>query len=284
VHQHRGVRVQPAHPVQREALELLVHDAGAVPEQHVGAGHALHIAAQMLVRRPEDLLALCVQVLDDGQRDAGGDDPVERALTSARGVGVDDDGAVRVRVAEGAEGVRRAALVQRAGGAQVRHQHALFGVEDLCRLAHEAHAADHQGGGIARCRSGPSPGVGDVAAGLLGQGLEVAVDIVVGHQHGVLLDQQRLDALFQRGLGGVASAGHCGCFGTWIGRGPACRLLRCSWSSPTPMRRNAGWPFRPAGHFRVTSGRSRGRARSGGRRGRAMVAASAQLAGLLDLL
>jgi hypothetical protein len=40
-----------------------MHQAGALPQQHVGAGLLLDVAAQMLVRRPQDLLALRMQVL-----------------------------------------------------------------------------------------------------------------------------------------------------------------------------------------------------------------------------
>jgi hypothetical protein len=54
-----GVR---ALQLQLQALELVVHDAGAVPQQHVGAGLLLDVAAQMAVRRPQDLLPALVQV------------------------------------------------------------------------------------------------------------------------------------------------------------------------------------------------------------------------------
>ena len=43
--------------LELDALELVVHDAGAVPHQHVGAGLLLDVAAQVAVGRPQDLLA-----------------------------------------------------------------------------------------------------------------------------------------------------------------------------------------------------------------------------------
>ena len=51
-----------AQQVQLQALELVVHDAGAVPQQHVGAGLLLDVAAQVAVGRPQDLPALVRQV------------------------------------------------------------------------------------------------------------------------------------------------------------------------------------------------------------------------------
>jgi hypothetical protein len=51
-----------AQQFQLQALELVVHDAGAVPHQHVGAGLLLDVAAQVAVGCPQDLLALGLQV------------------------------------------------------------------------------------------------------------------------------------------------------------------------------------------------------------------------------
>ena len=58
VHQHQRARVLAAQQLELEALELVVHDAVAVPQQHVGAGLLLDVAAQVAVGRPQDLLAL----------------------------------------------------------------------------------------------------------------------------------------------------------------------------------------------------------------------------------
>jgi hypothetical protein len=68
VHQHQRIGVLAAEQVQLQPLEFVVHDAGAVPQQHVGAGLVLDVAAQVAVGRPQHLLALRMQVADDGQR------------------------------------------------------------------------------------------------------------------------------------------------------------------------------------------------------------------------
>jgi hypothetical protein len=81
----------------------------------------------------------------------------------------------------------RAAQVERAGGLQGRHQHALFRGEDFRRLAHEAHTGhDHRVGRVVLAEAGHFQRVGHAAAGFLGQGLDHRVAIVMGDQHGIL--------------------------------------------------------------------------------------------------
>jgi hypothetical protein len=58
MHQHRRLGVLFLEAQQGVGAEGLVHDAGAGPDQHVGAGFLLDVAAQVAVRGPEDLLAL----------------------------------------------------------------------------------------------------------------------------------------------------------------------------------------------------------------------------------
>ena len=58
MHQHRGGRMLGAQLLQRLGLERFMHDAGALPQQHVGAADALHVIAQMAIRRPQQLVAL----------------------------------------------------------------------------------------------------------------------------------------------------------------------------------------------------------------------------------
>src|SRR5690606_32479103 len=147
VHQDGGVGVEGLQLLEAAELELLVDDTAAVPQQHIGAGLLLHIAAQVLVGGPEDLLPPAIQVVDDIEGDAGGDHPVGPGLHRRRGVGVDHHGAVGVLVAEGGEFLGGAADVQGAGGLEGGHQHALFGGEDLGGLAHELDAAHQQGRG-----------------------------------------------------------------------------------------------------------------------------------------
>ena len=46
-------------------LEFVMHHAAALPEQHVGPGFALDMAAQVTIGRPEDSFAACMQGCDD---------------------------------------------------------------------------------------------------------------------------------------------------------------------------------------------------------------------------
>ncbi len=57
MHQNGRLRIERLHAPQRLSLELVMDNAGALPTQHVGAGLLLHVAAEMAIRRPDDLLA-----------------------------------------------------------------------------------------------------------------------------------------------------------------------------------------------------------------------------------
>jgi hypothetical protein len=162
--------------------------------------------------------ALGVQVGHDLQRAGAGHHPVGACLHGGAGVGVDDDLAVRVGVAEGREVVGRAAQVQRAGRVQVGHQHALLGAQDLGGLAHEAHAGhDQRLRRVVTAEAGHLQRVRDDAAGGQRQVLQRAVDVVVGDEDGVVLLEQRRGALGHRvALGGRQWRG---CLGPGMGRG-----------------------------------------------------------------
>ncbi|MNG97804.1 hypothetical protein D3C79_569270 [compost metagenome] len=162
-------------------------DAGAIPEQHVSAGLFLDIAAQVLVRPPDDGFAVVHQALDDFQRAAGGHHPVGTGFDRRRGIGIDHHGALRVLVAKRRKLFDRATQVKRTGRFQGRHQHALFRGEDFCRLAHEAHPGDnHRAGFVLVAEAGHFQRVGHAAAGFLGQRLDHRVTVVMGNQHRVL--------------------------------------------------------------------------------------------------
>ena len=121
-----ALRMLLAQQLELEALELVVHDAGAVPHQHVGAGLLAGCSGRGGGRAPTgSSRPASLQVLDDGQRAGAGHHPVGARLHRGAGVGIDDDRAVGVRVAERGELVGRAAEVERAGGVEVGHQHAL---------------------------------------------------------------------------------------------------------------------------------------------------------------
>ena len=198
VHQNHRVGVVLAQQLQLESLELVVHDAGGIPQQHVGAGGLLDVAAQMLVRCPQDLLALGVQVRDDGRRTRAGDHPIGARLHRRAGVGIHHNLAIRVRVAELGKVLGRAAEVERAGGVEVWHQHTLAWRKDLGGLAHEAHAGHDQCvRPMVATEARHLQRVGHAAAGLLREVLQVAVDVVVGHHHGVARLQLARDGVFQ---------------------------------------------------------------------------------------
>jgi len=97
---------------QSIGLELFMHHAGAIPDQHVGAGDALDVVAEMAVRREQDFPALGVQVGHHVLGDTGSDHPVGARFHGGRGIGVDHDLAVRVLVAELGKFVHRAADIQ----------------------------------------------------------------------------------------------------------------------------------------------------------------------------
>ena len=187
VHQDRSIRVQRLHVFELLGLELFMDDAGTIPEQHVGAGLALDVGTQVLVRAPDDGLAVVHQAFDDLQCATGGHHPVRPRLDRCRGVGIDHHGAFRVLVAERRKLVDRATQVQRAGRFQGRHQHAFFRVEDLRGLPHELHAGYHHGlGRVGVTEPGHFQGIGNTAPGFFGQGLNDRVAIEVGNQHRVL--------------------------------------------------------------------------------------------------
>jgi len=67
-HSTLGARVAGFHGGQFQGLELIVNQAGTLPQQHVGTRLVLDVAAQVAVGCPQDLLPLVFQVLHDRQR------------------------------------------------------------------------------------------------------------------------------------------------------------------------------------------------------------------------
>ena len=194
VRQHFRLGVALPEFRQFPALEFLVDDATALPQDHLGPGLLLHIFPQIFVRRPDDLLSRRRQALDHLHRAAGGDHPVGPGLHRGAGVGVDHHSVIGMTVAEGPEFVGGATQVQGAFRMEVRHQHPFFRVQDLGGFAHEAHAADDKGGGVRLvAEPGHVQGVGDATAGLVGKPLQVGVRVVVGDHHGVLFPQALFD-------------------------------------------------------------------------------------------
>ena len=187
MHQHFGARMPLHQTLQRRGFELLVHHARALPAQHVGAGFALHIIAEVFVRRPQNFLAARVQMRDDFERDGRGDHPVGARLDRGAGVGVDHHRALRMRVAKRGESVGRTSQIQRAFGRGFDHQNALVRAQDFRRLAHEPHPRDDDRvGRMTVAESRHFQRIGHAAAAGVSQVLQRAVDIIMRHQHRVL--------------------------------------------------------------------------------------------------
>ena len=199
VYQHFRAGVLFHQRLQLKGLELVMHDARAVPHHHVGTGLALDVAAQMPVGCPEDFLALVFQRTHDVQRAARCHNPVGPRLDGGAGVGIHHHRTVGMRVAKGAELIYRAAQVKRAGGVQVGHQHALFGRQDFGGFAHETHARHHQRlRRMVAAKTRHFQRIADNAAGFFGQVLQIWMHVVVRHHDGVLFFQQATNLVFQR--------------------------------------------------------------------------------------
>ena len=124
-----------------------MHDAAAVPQQHVAAGLARQVAAEVLVGGEDDLLVRR-QLRDDLLGRGGGDDDVAVRLHRCRAVDVGQRDMVGVRGAEGGKFLRRTAVLQAASGAHVGEDHGLLRAQDLRHLGHEADAAEGDDVGI----------------------------------------------------------------------------------------------------------------------------------------
>ena len=196
VHQNGGFGVQVGQRLELIGLEFIVHHAAALPQQHVGPGLLLDMAAQMPVWGPEDFFAACMQGGNDVLPHRGGDDPVSPRLHGSAGIGVDNHGAVGVGIAELAEFIGRATQIKRASGVPIGHEYGFFRAQDFGGLAHEAHACHYQGGsGVLGAKACHLQRVAHAAPGFAGQILQCTIHVIVGHHDGIALLEQGFDAL-----------------------------------------------------------------------------------------
>ena len=144
MHQDRRLRIFLLQLAQSAGLELLVYHAAAIPDEHVSAGLALDIVAQVFIRRPQYFLSLLVQVLNKFRGDTRRYHPVGTRFHGCAGIGVHHHLAFRMGIAKWNERVGRAPEIERALGLQGRHEHTLFRIQNLGGLAHETHTGDHQ--------------------------------------------------------------------------------------------------------------------------------------------
>ena len=69
MYQHFGVGVFGHEVFEFNGFEFVVYDAGALPQQHVGAGLFLDVGAEVTIGRPDDFFALFFQMRDDFECD-----------------------------------------------------------------------------------------------------------------------------------------------------------------------------------------------------------------------
>ncbi len=95
-----------------------------------------------------------------------------------------------MRIAPARERLGRASEIERAGRLQIRHQHALFGRQDLRGLAHEAHAGnDQRARRVIATEARHLERVGHATARFQRKVLQLAVHVVVRNQHRIVLRQ-----------------------------------------------------------------------------------------------
>ena len=147
----------------------------------------------MAVRGEEDLLVLRDRAHDLlGVR--GGDDDVGKRLHRRRAVDVGQRHRARVRLPPGAEGVRRAGVLEGAPRLVVGEDDLPGRVENLGRLGHEPDAGERDDPGVALLRLA---GQVERVADEVGEILDRLFLVVVGQQDCVFLSLEREDLGFQ---------------------------------------------------------------------------------------
>ena len=116
VHQHLGMRILLLECLELDRLELIVNNAVAFPEHHVGPGLVSNVATQVPIGCKQNLLTPLVQLMNNGQCTATGHHPIGPRLHRCTGVGIDHHRAVGVRIAEGCKVIGWAAQIQGASG------------------------------------------------------------------------------------------------------------------------------------------------------------------------
>ena len=182
-----------AQQFQLQALELVVHDAGAVPQQHVGAGLLLDVAAQVPVGRPQDLLALRPSGAARWPARRSWSPSSRRAPSPRRWCWrrppPGGRGARRRRRANSSAGQPRSSeqVASRSGISTRLSGDRILALSPMKRTP----ATTSVCAGWSRPKRAISSESATHAAGLQRQVLQVAVDVVVRHQHRVVGLQQR---------------------------------------------------------------------------------------------
>ena len=182
VHEQLGVRMLGDPGLQLGAVDAGVDVALAHPDVHVVAtGEALHVGAEELVGAEQDVPVGRDRLDDlDGVRRGAAD--VGLGLHGGRRVDVADHHRARVLGLPGAELIGRDRLGEAAPGAGVGDQHGLVVAQDLRRLGHEVHAAEHD---RRRVDLGGDPRQPERVARVVGDVLDLRQLVVVGEDHRV---------------------------------------------------------------------------------------------------
>ena len=234
VREHRRVGMRELEGLHLRTVNHHVARAVALVEDDVLVGQLLgHVAAEVLVG-DEQQVALR-QLAADLDSVGRGHADVAPGLDPGGGVDVAHHGeVVAVLGARGVDVGLADHVRHRAVGGRLGEQHALGGVQQLDALAHELHAAEHDG--LLRQVDGHAR-QGEGVAHVVGDGLDLGRHVVVGEDHGVLLALEALN------LGAdVVGHGGAGCGGlsrnTSLTCGFAQRLGHRHGTSPNVARRS----------------------------------------------
>ena len=124
------------------ALELHVRITVAVPKRHRPAGLFHHPRAEIFIRHEQQVFVLR-RGLDDFHRVAAGANHVAQRLHRRAAIDVGDGPEIRVGLLQRGQLVRRTAFFERTAGVLVRQHDNFLRVQNLRRLGHEMHAAEH---------------------------------------------------------------------------------------------------------------------------------------------
>ena len=64
MHQYRGIGIDSLQIGDTACLEFFMHNARAIPHEHIRAGLSFYVVTQILVGRPENFFALFCQMFD----------------------------------------------------------------------------------------------------------------------------------------------------------------------------------------------------------------------------
>ena len=144
--------------------KFLVHAAGTVPDDHIAAGHAADVVAQIAVGRKNDL-RVGRQAADHVHRVARRTADIGQRLDPDRRIDVRHDRMSRIAFQELGEILRPARIGQRASRGRFGQKHLLVRRQYLGGLGHKVHAGEQDDprigpGGLLRQRQAVAREIG----------------------------------------------------------------------------------------------------------------------------